>query len=81
MMTMLVVFVCAEDIESVMIEHKEECMSVQVSFRGTDGSREVALISALNILKGNDGGGPIVNDSSQTCLPLDDRIRDTHLSA
>ena len=53
----------------------------QVGFGSTDEGSEFALVLALDILKGKDSSGLLVDDRAETSLSLDDHIRDTHLAA
>ena len=54
---------------------------VQVGLCGTDEGSEFTLVLRLNVLESDDGGGLLVDDSTETGLALDDDVGDTHLAA
>ena len=56
-------------------------VNLQVGLRRTDEGSELALVLALDVLHGKNGGSLLVNDRTETSLALDNDIRDTHLAA
>ena len=54
---------------------------IQVSLGGGDEGSQLALILAVDILEGDDSGGLLVDDGTETGLALDDDVGDTHLAA
>ena len=54
---------------------------IQVSLGGGDEGSQLALILAIDILEGDDSGGLLVDDGTETGLALDDDVGDTHLAA
>ena len=55
-------------------------INVQVSLGGADESGEFALVLALHVLEGNNGGSLLVDDRAKTGLALDDNVGNTHLA-
>lgn len=54
---------------------------IQVGLGGTNESGKITLILALDVLKGNNSGGLLVNDGTEAGLALHDNVGDTHLAA
>ena len=54
---------------------------IQVGLSGADKGSEFTLVLRLNVLESDDGGGLLVDDSTETGLALDDDVGDTHLAA
>lgn len=52
----------------------------EVGLGGLDESGKSLVVLRTNVLEGNNGGGLLVNDCSETGLVLDDNVRDTHLA-
>ena len=53
----------------------------QVSLGGADDGGQLALVFALDILNGQNGGSLLVNHGAETGLALDNDVGNTHLSA
>ena len=53
----------------------------EVGLRCADEGRKLALVLALDVLEGEDGGGLLVNERTKTSLALHDDIGNTHLAA
>ena len=53
----------------------------QVSLGGADEGGELALVLAVDVLEGDNGGGLLVDDRAETSLALNDDVGDTHLAA
>ena len=53
----------------------------QVGLGGADEGSELALVLAVDVLEGDDGGGLLVDDRAEAGLALDDDVGDTHLAA
>ena len=54
---------------------------VQVGLGGADEGGELALVLAVDVLEGHNGGGLLVDDRTETGLALDDDVWVTHLAA
>jgi hypothetical protein len=52
----------------------------QIRLRSRNKGSKLTLVLGFDILKSQDGGGFLVNDSAKTSLPLNDNIGDAHLS-
>lgn len=53
----------------------------EVGLGGLDQGSQCLVVLGSDVLQGNDGGGLLVNDRTETGLVLDDNVRNTHLSA
>ena len=53
----------------------------QVGLSSADDGGQFALVLALDILNGQDGGSLLVDDSAKAGLALDDDVGNTHLPA
>jgi len=53
----------------------------EVGLGGGDEGSEGLLVLGTHVLKGDDGGGLLVNDRTETSLVLDNDVWDTHLPA
>jgi len=54
---------------------------LQVRLGGTNDGGQLALVLALDVLDGQDGGSLLVDNGAEAGLALDNDVGDTHLSA